>query len=132
MTTWILAVLTLFFVQTLLHPGIRTLTQDEVDLSDAVRARDDPPPMPVMGARMQRALTNMTEALFVFLPVALLLQMQGTNLGLAHTGAAVFFWARLAYVPAYGSNLPGIRSLTWMVGHVGLGMMIWALVGGLS
>lgn len=37
------------------------------------------------------------------------------------------FWARVVYVPAFVSGVPGVRSLVWTIGHAGLGMMVWAL-----
>lgn len=132
MIFWILAVLGLFFVQTIAPPAIRYFGQGKIDLVSAMKARDDPPPMPVIGARLDRALGNMFEALAVFIPVALLIEMKGLGEGLALTGAMVFFFARVAYVPAYVSNIPGLRSAIWTVGHAGLAMMIAVLIRGVA
>ena len=81
-----------------------------------------------MAGRMERALRNMFEALPVFLALALLAEARGITEGWALTGAAVFFAARLAYVPAYGTGIVWIRSTTWAVGHAGLGMMIYGIL----
>jgi uncharacterized MAPEG superfamily protein len=70
----------------------------------------------------------MFEALPVFLPLALLAQVQGIESGWALTGAAVFFFARLAYVPAYGSGIVMLRSACWGIGHAGLVMMVVGLL----
>jgi uncharacterized MAPEG superfamily protein len=128
MLIWILATLALFFIQTLLAPMVRWWGDGGRHLKAALGPRDDPPPMPPTGARLDRALRNMIEAMLVFLPLALLVEMKGIGSGLAVQGAAVFFVARLAYIPAYVSGIPGLRSLIWMCGHAGLVMMAIALL----
>jgi uncharacterized MAPEG superfamily protein len=128
MKLWILAVLALFFIQTMLAPTAQWLLGRGANVKDALGARDNPPPMPVSGARLDRALRNMIEAMFLFLPLALLAEIKGITDGLAVQGAAVFLIARIAYVPAYVSAIPGLRSLIWVVGHVGLGMIATALI----
>ena len=115
-------------MQTLIAPVIRFVSPGLPGIRIALGARDYPPDMPVIGARFDRALNNMIEAMGVFLPVALLLERRGPASGLALTGATVFFWARLVYVPAYVSGIPGFRSAVWTVGHAGLAMMVFALL----
>lgn len=124
MTGWILAVLALFFVQTLLPSMARAATRAPEQLRFLRGNRDLRPEAPVMAARMERALRNMFEALPVFLGLALLAVVQGQTDGWALTGAAVFFVARLLYVPAYGSGVVWLRSAVWSVGHAGLAMMV--------
>ncbi len=70
----------------------------------------------------------MFEALPVFLPLALLAEITGATTGWTLTGAMVFFFARLAYVPAYGSGVALLRSASWGVGHAGLVMMVIGLL----
>jgi uncharacterized MAPEG superfamily protein len=126
------AVLVLFILQTFLPPAIQYLGADGSLASRATVAlgpRDTPPPMPVMAGRAQRALRNMMEAMFVFIPLALLAIVSGKDQGLAMTGALTFLGARLAYLPAYMSGIVGVRSLIWGVGAAGLAMMAIALVG---
>jgi uncharacterized MAPEG superfamily protein len=127
---WILAVLGLFVVQALLPAMIRYWLPIP-GLGARVRAalgpRDEQPPLSPLGGRAQRALANMQEALPVFLTLALLHVMQRTPGHVAENGAAVFFVARTAYVPAYLSGIPGVRSAVWTASWVGLGMMIAAL-----
>ncbi len=124
MAVWILAALGLFVVQTFLPSTARALSGDSVQKRFLKGNRDVAPDPTVMVGRMQRALTNMIEALIVFLPLAVLAQAQGTD---ATTGAAIFVLARIAYVPAYAVGIPLLRSAIWTVGHVGLGMMVWAV-----
>jgi uncharacterized MAPEG superfamily protein len=54
------------------------------------------------GARSERALANMHEALPVFLALALLNLIVATAADMAVTGATVFFVARLLYVRLSG------------------------------
>jgi uncharacterized MAPEG superfamily protein len=84
--------------------------------------------MPVLGARADRALANLQEALPVFLTLALLHVFRGTTEGLAVDGAWIFVALRAIYVPAYLSGIPVIRSLIWMASWVGLVMMLAAII----
>lgn len=129
MTGWILAVLGLFVVQTFLPSAMRARSGEADQIAYLRSNRDARPPAPVMAARMERALRNLMEALPVFLPLALLAEIKGIEDGWALTGAAVFFFARLAYVPAYGSGIPLLRSAVWTVGHAGLVMMVAGILG---
>lgn len=129
MTSWIVAVLAVFFVQTLLPSMTRGITREDDQLRFLRGPRDLRPATPVLTGRMERALRNMLEALPIFLPLALLAELRGIEAGWAITGAMVFTLARVAYVPAYGSGIVWLRSLIWAIGHAGLVMM---LVGVLS
>ena len=69
MVAWILIVLGVFVVQTMLPASIRYLLTGEdvrARLRLALGPRDAPPPTTVLGARAERALANMHEALPVF------------------------------------------------------------------
>ena len=63
----------------------------------------------------------------MFLTVALLHEIRGTGEA-AVPWALGFFSARVVYVPAYLSGVPGLRSTAWMLGWVGLGGMIVTLL----
>jgi uncharacterized MAPEG superfamily protein len=126
----VLLVLALFVLQTLL-PGRFRQTQD-ISKPELVKAslgpRDQLPPFTVVGERAARALANMHEALPVFLALALMNMIVGTDASLAVTGAIVFLIARIVYVAVYMSGIPVVRTLVWGVGWVGLGMMIAPLL----
>ncbi len=124
MIPWILAVLALFVVQTFLPSVARAASGDPEQRAFLVGPRDMRPAPTLLAGRMERALRNMFEALPVFLTLALLAVIQGIDSGLAVTGAAVFFFARVAYVPAYGSGIVLLRSGVWTVGFVGLILMV--------
>jgi uncharacterized MAPEG superfamily protein len=130
MVVAILAVLSLFVVQTFLPSLIRYLGGGPGTgrrLLMALGPRDEQPPLTHIGERAQRALANMQEALPVFLALALLDVMRGTQEGQAVHGAWVFLIARLVYVPAYLIGVPGLRSLIWGVSWIGLAMMLTQL-----
>lgn len=128
MIGWILAVLALFFVQTLLPSAARAMSGEPAQRAYLRGNRDEAPPPTVMSARMQRALANMFEALVVFLPLAVLAVAIDRTGGWVNAGAAVFFFARVAYVPAYASGIAPLRSVVWSIGHAGLVMMVVGLL----
>lgn len=127
MTGWILATLALFFIQALLPSIMRARSGLPEQRAFLKGNRDEAPTPPVMAARMERAQKNMFEAMPIFLALALMAEIHGTPSGWSFWGAAVFFFARVAYVPAYGSGNPPLRSAVWAVGHLGLILMIVGL-----
>jgi uncharacterized MAPEG superfamily protein len=124
MTVWIVLVLALFFVQSTLTPFV----QWRSNIRAALGPRDNPPPISLMGARLDRAFRNMIEAMLIFIPLALLVEIQGEADDLAEAGAATFFLARMLYVPAYASGVLGVRSAIWVVGHAGLVLLAVAVL----
>lgn len=127
MTVWIVAILVVYFIQTLIAPTLRYTASGTKGIRIAMGNRDNSPEMPALGARFDRALKNLQEALFVFLPLAILAKFQGEP-QLALNGATVFVIARVAYIPAYISGVLGLRSLVWMIGHAGIGMILVAVI----
>ena len=78
-----------------------------------------------MGGRAERAAKNSIEAAVFFVPLALIANAAGLDAEVM-LGAQVAFWARLAYVPIYIAGIKYLRSLVWIVGVVGYGMMVSA------
>ncbi|MDQ3033273.1 MAG: MAPEG family protein [Myxococcota bacterium] len=130
MLVWIVAVLAVFVAQTLLAPSMRHFSGGR-GLAENVRfalgPRDEQGAPSPLASRAQRALTNMHEALPVFITLALLHVIRATPGALPELGAAVFTIARVLYVPAYLSGIPGVRSLCWATGAAALGVMAVAL-----
>lgn len=130
MLIWIIAALALYVTQTLLPTGIRYAFGDGrmgAKLVDALSGRDAPPSMPKLGSRAARALTNMQEGLFVFLPMAILAHVQAAG-DIAWWGAAFWVAMRTLYVPAYISGIPGVRTFIWTLSWLGLGALVWAVL----
>ena len=120
----ILSVLALYLVQLFLQET----TRYRFKLRLITGNRDQPPPMSVLAARLDRAKNNLLEALPIFLGLAMLdLVLLGESRA-ATNGALVFLLARVVYVPAYASGLPWLRSLVWLVAMAGLAMMAWPLI----
>ena len=76
-----------------------------------------------MGGRAERAAKNSIEAAVFFVPLALIANAAGLDAEVM-LGAQVAFSARIAYVPIYIAGIKYLRSLVWIVGVVGYGMMI--------
>ena len=80
-----------------------------------------------MGGRAERAAKNSIEAAVFFIPLALIANAAGLDAEVM-LGAQVAFWARIAYVPIYIAGIKYLRSLVWIVGVVGYGMMVSAML----
>ena len=63
-------------------------------------------------ARLTRGLTKFLETYAAFVGLALALAVPGEAGGLGATGAVIWFWARLVYVPVFAAGIPvrGLRS----------------------
>ena len=80
-----------------------------------------------MGGRAERAAKNSIEAAVFFVPLALIANAAGMDAEVM-LGAQIAFWARIAYVPIYIVGIKYLRSLVWIVGVVGCGMMVAAML----
>ena len=80
-----------------------------------------------MGGRAERAAKNSIEAAVFFVPLALIANAEGMDAEVM-LGAQVAFWARIAYVPIYIAGIRYLRSFVWIVGVVGYGMMVTAML----
>ena len=45
-------------------------------------------------------------------------------------GCWLYLLGRLVYVPLYAAGIPYVRSLVWLASMVGLGMVLYAVLGG--
>jgi uncharacterized MAPEG superfamily protein len=79
-------------------------------------ARDDFNPQNKYLRRAQRTLQNTTEALMMFGPLVVVAVLAERTTEATALAAQVFFWARVAYVPAYLFGVPALRTLIWAVG----------------
>ena len=90
----------------------------------ALGPQDEERAQNIVAGRIERALANYLETLPAFIALALLLTVTETASGTSAFGAALWFWARVAYIPAYASGIPLVRSLAWFASIGGLVMMI--------
>ncbi len=90
--------------------------------------RDDiPSPAPGVAGRLNRAVLNLLEALAFFTPVVLIANIVGVSSELTVTGAVLFFISRLLHALVYIAGIPWIRTVAFMGGVVGTGMIVFAL-----
>ncbi len=81
-----------------------------------------------VAGRSRRALRNMLETFPIFVALALALVVSNKAGGLAATGAILWFWARVAYVPIYLAGIPVLRTIVWGASVAGLVMMLLKLL----
>lgn len=90
--------------------------------------RDEPRTLGPLAGRADRALRNMLETFPVFAALALALVVAGKADAWSALGAALYFCARLVYVPLYLAGIPRVRSMVWLVSLAGISVMFLRLV----
>ncbi len=124
-----MAYLALSIVLLLVHLSVQSFTyKAQVGNRYTVGARDDEPPPSGMAGRAARAYRNFLETFPAFAALALALELTGKHGSYAGVGAALYFWCRVAYLPAYLAGLVWIRTLIWNASAVGLVIMLWRLI----
>lgn len=94
--------------------------QGQVGLPVLAGNREDPPPITGWAGRARRAHFNMLESLVVFAIVVLVAHVAGKANASTALGAALFFWARLAYALIYVAGVPWLRTAAWAVSLAGI------------
>ena len=90
-----------------------------------IGARDEAaPPMGHLGSRAERAFKNFIETFVFFLGAVLLANAMGKTNAMTALGAQIYFWSRLAYVPAYVFGIPVARTLLWTASIIGIVMVL--------
>ena len=90
--------------------------------------RDNLPEATPLAGRVERTARNTAENFVFFAVIALVAHAAGATSASVATGAEIFFWARLLYIPVYYAGIVYLRTAIWLVSIVGLGMMISAVV----
>ena len=95
----------------------------------AAGPRDEPrlPPTPLAG-RLTRSQQNYAETFTFFVAALMIGHATGNEGWLTGIGSALFFWARLAYLPLYALGVPYLRSLAWAVATAGILVVLSASV----
>lgn len=94
----------------------------------AASARDEvKPPLSGIGGRLDRARANFLETFPLFVAVVLAAHLLQRHDNMTVLGAQLYFWARLAYVPAYVAGIPYLRTLIWAASIVGIVLVLAAL-----
>jgi uncharacterized MAPEG superfamily protein len=97
----------------------------EFGLDYAFSPRDDRREVKgLIGARLGRAFYNVLETYPLFVALALALVVTGRTGGLGLTGAHIWFWSRVVYVPVYAFGIPLLRTAVWTISIIGLILML--------
>lgn len=91
----------------------------------ALGPRDEPAKTDALSGRAQRSVANHVEGLLLFGFAILIVETSGLNSGLTTLGAALYFWARLAYAPVYLLGIPVLRTLIWAVSLAGILIVLY-------
>ena len=94
--------------------------QGQVGLPALAGNREDLPAITGWAGRARRAHANMLENLVVFAIVVLVAHVAGKANATTALGAALFFWARLAYAVIYVAGVPWLRTAAWAVSVAGI------------
>jgi len=73
-----------------------------------------------LAGRFERALRNFLETFPIFAAAVLMLEITTSGNTWSEAGAQLYFWGRVAYVPAYASGLPWVRTFIWQIATVGI------------
>ena len=125
--TYLLYAVILLLVHILVQATLSDLSKG---IGWALGPQDEAREQNVIADRVQRALRNYLETFAGFAALALLLAVNDISTDLSASGAALYFWARVAYIPIFASGLPLVRSVAWFASIAGLVMMILAALGG--
>ena len=90
-------------------------------------ARDEPRRVTGVGGRAERALRNYLETFPVFVALALAVTLAGKADWWTWLGTALYFWARVAFLPLYLTGIAYLRSAVWTVACAGLVIILWRL-----
>lgn len=94
--------------------------QGQVGLPALAGNREDLPPVTGWAGRARRAHLNMLENLVLFAIVVLVAHVAERANATTALGAALFFWARLAYALIYVAGVPWLRTAAWAVSVAGI------------
>ena len=95
----------------------------QVGLTTLAGNREALPAPTGWAGRAKRAHLNMLENLVLFAALALIVEVTNRDNATTALGAAIFFWARLAYAVIYVVGIPWVRTVAWFVSVIGMAMM---------
>ena len=90
--------------------------------------RDNLPEPKPFQARTKRVVDNHREGLAMFAPLVLVAALAHVSNSWTVLGAELFFWSRVVHAGLYLAGVPMIRPLAWVVGLVGILMLLAALL----
>jgi uncharacterized MAPEG superfamily protein len=79
--------------------------------------------------RLNRAIRNLIEALAIYAPIAVTVQMLGQTNDISALGAEIFLIARVVHALVYVLGIPWVRTLAWFAGVGGIVLVASPLLG---
>ncbi len=116
----------LLFLLTLIQ-GTRNVLA--LGLATAAGNQHDIAPWTGWNDRLNRAIRNLMEAIAIFVPVVVAVQIAGLNSETTAMGAQLFVIARIAHALVYTLGIPWVRTAAWAAGVVGIVMVGSPLLG---
>jgi uncharacterized MAPEG superfamily protein len=92
----------------------------------ALGNRDNLPEATPFAGRAERAARNTAENFMLFAAIALVAHAAGRAGPRVDTGAEIFFWSRLVFIPVYYAGIVYLRTAVWLVSIAGLALMVAA------
>jgi len=112
-------------VHLMLDAGMKT---SERGLAWNASARDgEAKPLGPVAGRVNRSWSNFLETFPMFTAAVLAVGLAERTGDRTVLGAQLYFWARLAYIPAYAAGIPYVRSLIWGVSLLGIVLVLSGL-----
>ena len=124
-----MAYLALSVLLLLVHLSVQSFTyKAQVGNRFTVGPRDDEPEPVAIAGRAARAFRNYLETFPAFAALVLAIEVTKLHDSYSAVGAALYFWCRLAYLPAYLAGLVWVRTLIWNASAIGIVILLWRLV----
>jgi uncharacterized MAPEG superfamily protein len=102
-----------------------TVAKRQTGVSWSIGPRDEPRPLAGLAGRLERAQANLYESLPLFAIAVVVVELADANGALSQTGAHLFLWCRIAYVPAYAFGIRWVRTAFWQAAMIGI-LLIFA------
>jgi len=104
-----------------------TALRIQTGVEAANSTRDNEPEPNLLTGRATRALRNFQETYPIFIALSVVAIFTGHSSALLSWGTGLWFFGRVAYLPAYLMGLSPYRSWIWMVSLIGLALMFVSL-----
>ena len=88
---------------------------------------DQPQPLHGKTGRLARSFENFKETFVFYVALSLLVIFMQIDNSYARTGAALYFWSRLTYIPMYIFGFKPWRTLVWGVSLFGIVLLMLSL-----
>ena len=99
--------------------GLPTAAGNQHDIAPWTGAND----------RLNRAIRNLIEAVAIFVPLAVAVEVMGLTNSTTALGAEIFLISRIIHAVVYVVGVPWVRTTAWTGGVIGILMVASPLLG---